>query len=169
MQKFQVLLSEIRGQWKSMEFLPAAWGPVAGRPCVAGGCAHQQHICTGAWRALERQRLKHRLGAGRGPGWLRWGKWKRHLIKAASTDWHAVTEEQNTADSVFWKPKYLRIRWDAIMRGTWVLVVAVGRMVLKVWGLGADGRIALGMFWKSEGRGNNIRDQHWTTVQFFQC
>lgn len=36
------------------------------------------------------------------------------------------------------------------MRGTWALVVAVGRMVLNVWGLGADGRIALGMFWKSE-------------------
>lgn len=40
------------------------------------------------------------------------------------------------------------------MRGTWVFVVVVGRMVLKVWGLGADGRIALGMFWKSTGRGN---------------
>lgn len=44
------------------------------------------------------------------------------------------------------------MRWEAIMRGTWVLAVVVGRMVLKVWGLGADGRIALGMFWKSERR-----------------
>lgn len=50
------------------------------------------------------------------------------------------------------------------MRGTWVLVVVVGRMVLKVWGLGADGRIALGMFWKSEERGNNIGHPH---VSFF--
>lgn len=35
------------------------------------------------------------------------------------------------------------------MRGTWVFVVAVGRMVLNVWGRGADGRMVLGMFWKS--------------------
>lgn len=35
------------------------------------------------------------------------------------------------------------------MRGTWVLVVVVGRIGLKAWGLGADGRTALGMFWKS--------------------
>lgn len=55
---------------------------------------------------------------------------------------------------VFRKFKYSRMRWEAIMRGTWVLAVAVGRMVLKVWGLGADGRIAFGMFWKSKGRGN---------------
>lgn len=50
------------------------------------------------------------------------------------------------------KIKYLRIRWEAIMRGTWVLVVAVARMVFKAWGLGAVGRIALGMFWKSKRR-----------------
>lgn len=53
---------------------------------------------------------------------------------------------------MFYKFKYSRMRWEAIMRGTWVLAVVVGRMVLKVWGLGADGRIALGMFWKSGGR-----------------
>lgn len=35
------------------------------------------------------------------------------------------------------------------MRGTWAFVVAVGRMVLNVCGRGADGRMALGMFWKS--------------------
>lgn len=46
------------------------------------------------------------------------------------------------------------------MRGTCALGVVVGRMALKVWGLGADGRIALGMFWKSEGRGNNISDPY---------
>lgn len=43
------------------------------------------------------------------------------------------------------------------MRGTWVLVVVVGRMALKAWGLGAEGRMALGMFWKSGGRGNNVK------------
>lgn len=57
------------------------------------------------------------------------------------------SEVKKVADS--YDPEYLRIRWDAIMRGTWVLVVVVARMVLKVWGLGADGRMALGMFWKS--------------------
>lgn len=46
--------------------------------------------------------------------------------------------------------KHLRMRWEAIMRGTWVFVVAVGRMVLNVCGRGADGRMALGIFWKSE-------------------
>lgn len=55
---------------------------------------------------------------------------------------------------MLWKLQYLRMRWEAIMRGTWVFVVVVGRMVLKVWGLGADGRIAFGMFWKSEEGGN---------------
>lgn len=35
------------------------------------------------------------------------------------------------------------------MRGTWVFPVAVGRIAFNVCGLGADGRIAPGMFWKS--------------------
>lgn len=48
------------------------------------------------------------------------------------------------------KLRNLRIRWEAIMRGTWALAAAVGRMVFKVWGLGAEGRMAFGMFWKSE-------------------
>lgn len=39
---------------------------------------------------------------------------------------------QNTADHVILRLKYLRIRWEAIMRGTGVFVVVVGRMVLKV-------------------------------------
>lgn len=42
--------------------------------------------------------------------------------------------------------KHLRIRWEAIMRGTWVFGVAVGRMVLNVCGRGADGRMVLGIF-----------------------
>lgn len=56
--------------------------------------------------------------------------------------------------------KHLRIRWEAIMRGTCVLAVVVARMVLKVWGLGAaDGRMALGIFWKSK-RFNNKKNIH---------
>lgn len=64
--------------------------------------------------------------------------------------------------------KYLRIRWEAIMRGTCVLGVVVGRMVLKVWGLGAEGRIALGMFWKSERRDNDIHTER-VRIQLLQC
>lgn len=48
------------------------------------------------------------------------------------------------------------MRWEVIMRGTWVVV---GRMVLKVWGLGAEGRMALGMFWKSVGRKNYVKPE----------
>lgn len=43
---------------------------------------------------------------------------------------------------------YSPTRWVDIMRGTW----EVGRMVLKVWGLGAEGRMVPGMFWKSAAR-----------------
>lgn len=39
----------------------------------------------------------------------------------------------------------LQTRWADIMRGTW----GAGRMVLKAWGRGAEGRMAPGMFWKS--------------------
>lgn len=44
------------------------------------------------------------------------------------------------------------------MRGTWVFPVAVGRMAFKACGLGADGRIAPGMFWKSEQKGEIFLD-----------
>lgn len=65
-----------------------------------------------------------------------------------------MKEKLNTVEGVFVKQKYLRIRWEAIMRGTWVFVVVVGRMVLNVCGRGADGRIALGIFWKSKKESN---------------
>lgn len=83
------------------------------------------------------------------------GGWGEGGEKGTSSKLHQVINRQWQMIS-FWKLRYLRIRWEAIMRGTWVLAAAVGRMVLKAWGLGADGRIALGMFWKSEGRGNKI-------------
>lgn len=60
------------------------------------------------------------------------------------------------------------MRWDAIMRGTWVLAVVVGRMALKAWGLGAEGRIALGMFWKSGGRANNVTTKTLTLFMPFK-
>lgn len=44
------------------------------------------------------------------------------------------------------------------MRGTWLFPAAVGRMALKACGLGADGRIAPGMFWKSGQKGEIFLD-----------
>lgn len=102
------------------------------------------------------------------------GRWPRAWVaevRRVNKRWAWQAKEQNKAYYVFSMLKYLRIRCEAIIRGTWVLAVAVGRMVLKVWGLGADGRMALGMFWKSEGRGN-IWDHQWSSwnsfLQWFQ-
>ena len=52
---------------------------------------------------------------------------------------------------------YSPMRWEVIMRGTWEVV---GRMALKVCGRGADGRMALGMFWKS-GAGEGGEREGW--------
>lgn len=46
------------------------------------------------------------------------------------------------------------ILWPAIIRGTWE---DEGLMAPKVCGLGADGRMALGMFWKSENRRERLK------------
>lgn len=118
---------------------PAAWGPEAERPCAAVGCAHWQHTCTGAWFVLEqRQWLMHRQHADPGSVWL-------SIVKKKSNNWQQKSKKKHG----FYKLRHSRIRWEAIMRGTWVFPVAVGRMVFKACGLGADGRIAPGMLWKS--------------------
>lgn len=59
---------------------------------------------------------------------------------------------------LFPKHEHSRIRWEAIMRGTWAFPAAVGRMAFKACGLGADGRIAPGMFWKSGQKGEIFLD-----------
>ena len=98
---------------KSIEFLPAAWQPVAGRPCVAGGCAHQQHICTGAWCALGRQWLKHQQGAGRGPGSLRWGEWtKDELDKQKNKTKHIMWSQ-------CWNTYAYAVRPSSVGPGCW--------------------------------------------------